>query len=228
MNTQEHEGPLAVPPGDVLGTYIMLRNWPKAIEEVSARLGQARTARKRGFYHLFLATLYKMVVKGAKRRRETEKVEEYRGKAEAAYLTALEEDPHNINTKLSLAEFYLRHQGNAAAALNTLQPFGDQDHSSQLSIVQQEHRRRALLGAAYAMQGRTDEARKWLMEAYADESFQTQLSYSYNTVFWTLILHGVKLPVAVLDEVLEQLKAYQNYRPKNIVRFRAELAAPEA
>ncbi len=228
MNTTEHEGPLAVPPGDILGTYIMLKNWPKAIEEVSCRLEKARTARKRGFYHLFLATLYKMVVKGAKRRRESEKVEEYRGKAEAAYLTALEEDPCNINTKLSLAEFYLRHQGDAAAALPYLQPFGDEDHSSQLSVVQQEHKRRALLGAGYAMLGNQVEARKWLMEAYADEAFQTQLSYSYNTVFWTMILHGVKLPGALLDEVLEQLKAYQNYRPKNIVRFRAELAAGDA
>lgn len=227
MNAPEFEGPLPVPPGDVLGTYIMLRNWPKAIEEISSRMEEAKTARKRGFYHLFLATLYKMVVKGSKRRKEKEKVEEYRRKAEASYLSSLQEDPHNLIARLSLAEFYIRHQGNTEAALNLLHPFEEEDYSTQLSLVQLEHKRRALLGAGYAMQGDHDQAYRWMMEAYGDEAFQTQLSYSYNTVFWTLILHKVKMPLPMLDQVFEQLKAFQNYKPRNVERFRQELAAPD-
>lgn len=227
MNASEHEGPLPVPPGDVLGTYIMLRNWPKAIEEVSTRMAEAKTARKRGFYHLFLATLYKMVVKRSKRRKESEQVEEFRRKAEASYLSSLQEDPHNLVARLSFAEFYLRHRGNSEAALNLLHPFEEEDYSTQLSLVQLEHKRRALLGAGYAMQGDHEQAFEWLMEAYGDEAFQTQLAYSYNTAFWTLILHGVKLPLPKLEQVFEQLKAFQNYKPRNIERFRQELAAPD-
>lgn len=225
MTPEDPDKPLAVPPGDPLGTLIMLRDWPRAIEEVARRLEAAETPRRRGFYHLFLATLYKMVVKSAKRRGQPEVVADYRARARAAYLLSLEHDPHNITARLSFAEFSLRHLADAGTALPLLHPFEAPDHSSTLTFVQQEHKRRALLGAAHALSGDATEAHHWMMRAYGDEDFQSQLAYSYNTVFWTLILHKVKLPAGPLDEVLEQLRAFRNYRPKNVERFRAELAA---
>lgn len=221
----DNEGPLKMPAGDILGRYIMLRDWSSAIEEVRRRLEKAETHRKRGFYHLFLATLYKMVVKGAKRRRNTEQIEGYRTMAEQAYRASLHEDPHNITARLSFAEFYLRHMGDANAALVLLQPFSGEDYSSQLSMAQQEHKRRALLGGAYAMRGDSAQAAKWFMQAYADDGLRRELRHSYNTIFWTLITHGVKLPRPVLNEVFENLRAYQNYKPKNVARFLQELAS---
>lgn len=228
MTLEDPDQPLAVPPGDPLGTFIMLRDWPRAIEEVSRRLEGAETPRRRGFYHLFLATLYKMVVKGAKRRRQTDVAADYRDRARAAYLRSLEEDPHNITARLSFAEFNLRHLGDADAAIPLLHPFEAPDYSSTLTFVQQEHKRRALLGAAHALRGEADEAHRWMMRAYGDAEFHRDLSYSYNTIFWTLILHRVKLPAGPLEEVLGQLRAFRNYKPRNVLRFRAEIAAPEA
>lgn len=225
MSMEDHDGPLPVPPGDVLGKYIMLRDWPRAIGEVSERLEKAETPKRRGFYHLFLATLYKMLVKRAQRRKQPEEVAGFRDKAEAAYGVSLELDPHNITARLSFAEFYLRHLAETKSALPLLRPFAGEDYSSHLSMTQQEHRRRALVGAAYALQGEVEPAREWLLKAYGDPKFHEELPYSYNSVFWTLILHKVKLPPHVVDEVLEQLKSYQNYKPKNAARFRAELSA---
>jgi tetratricopeptide (TPR) repeat protein len=223
--TSEHsENGLRVPPGDILGKFIMLRDWHGAIAEVADRLERAEGERKRGFYHLFLATLYKMVVKGAKRRRQEADVDKYRELAEGAYRESLAIDPDNLTARLSAAEFFLRHRGDATAAIGLLGPIAETDYSSHLSMTQQEHKRRALLGGAHAMRGEVDEAKAWFIRAYGDAEFQRDLNYSYNMIFWTLMAHRVRLPGAMLDETLEHLKAFRNYRPRNVARFREELA----
>jgi tetratricopeptide (TPR) repeat protein len=215
---------LRVPPGDILGKYIMLRDWHGAIAEVFSRLERAPDSRKQGFYQLFLATLYKMVVKGAKRRRNDADVGKYRDLAEAAYRESLAIDPDNLTARLSAAEFFLRHRGDAGAALGLLGPIAPTDYSSHLAMTQQEHKRRALLGGAHAMRGEVDLAAEWFGRAYGDPEFHRDLKYSYNTIFWTLMLHGVRLPAAMLDEALAHLRSFQNYKPRNVERFRQELA----
>jgi len=222
-STNDERSPFDLPPGDILGRMIQLRDWHAAIAEVTSRLEAADTTERRGFYHLFLATLYKLVARSARRREDEAMNSIYRDKAESAYEESLAQDPLNITARLSCADFHLRHRKDAEKALPFLEPFGDSDVSKILSMTQQEHRRLAMRGAAFATLGDIEEARAALEEAYGSSEFQKLLPYSYNTPFWTMMSNKVKLPASVLEPILEHLKQFENHKPRNIEKFREKL-----
>lgn len=214
-----------IKPGDVIGEYIMRRDWDGCMDEIRRRLEHAQTDEKRAFYHLFLATLNKMLVKGGQRRKDREEIAKYREQADASYRRSVELDPHNINARISYADFLLRHQREPERALEILGEFGEQDYTTQLSRTLQEHRRLALRALAMAMQGKVEEAEAAFHTAFGDERFQRELDACYNSVFWTLMAHKVQLPAEMLERVLEHLKKFNNYKPANVQKFREAIGS---
>lgn len=215
----------AIPaPEDPLGRVIRERRWGEGVKIIEARLANAATPEKRGFYHSFLATFYKTMIRDRRHNTDPANVERLMVLAEDALERAIVESPRNIVIRNAYAEFHLKYRNRPEAALGLLDPFSAEDFTTRNDKIVQDHKRLTLRGFARALRDDLEGAAAEFNEAYG-ERFQRRLERSYKTPLWLLARRGVRFPAAALDPLIENLGKFPLFNPASLDRLRASLIA---
>jgi hypothetical protein len=212
---------------DALGEAIRKAAWFDAADEVRRRLAAAESSQKRAFYHDFLASLHKAVIRDSRYSKDQALVEEQKSSIRREFEAARREDPNNAAITMKAAEYYLRYEGDADVAENFLRPFDPEDYAIKLGqddLVWQEHRRIALRAAARGLKHDPEGARDFFLQAYSAK-FSAQLDRSYKLPLWILHYRGIRLPAPTVEEILALLTQFKEFNLGNLNRIRDALTA---
>lgn len=209
----------------VLWRLLDSRQWAKALSEVETRIARAETPERRSFYFMFLATLYKCLIRQSRRAGDRDSADGYAAEAVRAYELAIHASERDVSPRIGLAEFYLRHRKRPEQVLQALQllaEFEAEDYAFHNDLDYQDHKRMVLRGLALAMTGATDAGVEALLIAYGD-SFQAKLIAAYKTPLWTMMRRGPRLPTDAIEEIVLRLGKFKASRPNNTARIRQGL-----
>lgn len=198
------------------------RRWSEGIAEVEIRLQHADSPERRAFYHMFLATLYKCLLRQSRRAKDDALTAHYRSQIEEAYRDAIGASARDVNPRVGFAEFLLSQHKRPTEALDLLGPFAEDDYAFHNDMEFQDHKRLALRGLAFASLKQFDEALNAFLDAYSPR-FQTALHSAYKNSLWIMIKRRIRITPEHADAIIENLGRFRFSRPDNLARIRLGL-----
>lgn len=219
MNGNDHELPYEQ---EKLWRLLDARRWSEGVSEVEIRLKHAPTPERRAFYHMFLATLYKCLLRQSRRKGDEEGAASYRNLIEQSYLAATGQSPRDVNPRVGFAEFLLSQHKRPGEALVLLGDFSGEDFAFHNDLEFQDHKRLALRGLALVSLGHHDESLVAFLDAYS-ERFRDALPSAYKNALWIMMKRRIRIPVANANAIVESLSQFKYSRPDNLARIRVGL-----
>jgi hypothetical protein len=198
------------------------RRWREGVSEVELRLRHAPTPERRAFYHMFLATLYKCLLRESRRKSDDAAATSYRDLIERSYLSATAESPRDVNPRVGFAEFLLSQHKRPGEALVLLANFSSEDFAFHGDLEFQDHKRLALRGLALVSLGRLDESLSAYLESYSAR-FRETLPSAYKNALWIMMKRKLRIPAEHADAIVTSLAQFKYSRPDNLARIRLGL-----